>query len=232
MSLLFRVFVVSKKAQRLNFNAISSKFNFDSLLFNGIGCNCKVSENFFNIIIKKIFLLKINFNECIFIIIQLPKIKSSYTGETLFLRDYSTEAKANTTLIETETKTNINFTETPSSEKEKNIEVIYNGLLAKPIKRLKLLTLTTSWFGLSVQPLLYNKVLEAGQVTPITLPLFGFIAFLALFTPIAIHYISKRYIICVEYDHKNDKYIATNYSFLSFKNKVCIYYNRDYYFYT
>ncbi|XP_014209091.1 transmembrane protein 70 homolog, mitochondrial [Copidosoma floridanum] len=124
-----------------------------------------------------------------------------------YQRDYSTKSTAPKTV-------------TTSNDEVNDREIVYTGLLTPTIRRLKLFTLCTSTFGLGMQPMLYNKILLAGEVSAITLPLFGCIAVLALSTPLLLHVVTKRYITSVEYDNKNNKYFATTYTLFVRKNLI------------
>ena len=101
-------------------------------------------------------------------------------------------------------------------------EVIYVGPLAKNIRRIKILSLGTSFFGIAVQPLVYFKAVSAGQVNTFTLPLFALIGAFAIATPLLLNIITKRYILQIDYDSKSDKYIAHLYNLILLRKKVKI----------
>jgi len=135
------------------------------------------------------------------------RCKVLQTKGTSFMlrRDYSTK-DSNTEAVS-------------SANIDGHTQVIYNGLLSTNIRRIKLFSLATSITGIAMQPMLYQKMVTAGEVSAMTLPLFGCIAIFALSTPPLLHYVTKRYIVSLAYDEKNGKYIATNYTLFGVKRK-------------
>ncbi|CAL8096591.1 unnamed protein product [Orchesella dallaii] len=89
--------------------------------------------------------------------------------------------------------------------------VVYKGLLADQMRRLKLFSLTTSAMGLAMQPVLIQRSVEiplGGKIAA-----FGMVGFFTFGTPILIHLIAKKYVNELVYDPQNDSYQATTLSF-------------------
>lgn len=111
---------------------------------------------------------------------------------------------------------------TQTAGKTDKNEVIYSGFLTKNIQRIKIFSLTTSVVGLSVQPLVYTQAIAAGTANSLTLPAFAMIGVFAVVTPLLLNFVTKRYIISVEYKSKEDKYVATVFNFFAMKKQVII----------
>lgn len=109
-------------------------------------------------------------------------------------------------------------------QKTDDTEVIYSGFLTKKILRLKVLSLTTSAIGIGIQPAVYTKAIADGTANSLTIPAFAFIGVLAIVTPLLLNFVTKRYIISVEYKPKEDKYVATYYNFFAMKKQVIYYF--------
>lgn len=87
---------------------------------------------------------------------------------------------------------------------------IYSGNLTRQIRNIKVFTLMTSTAGLTAQPFFYLKAVENDNIA-----IFGMIAlvgFLSVVTPLVIHVVTKKYVTCLYYNAKEDKYIANTYS--------------------
>ncbi|XP_045110610.1 transmembrane protein 70 homolog, mitochondrial-like isoform X2 [Portunus trituberculatus] len=95
---------------------------------------------------------------------------------------------------------------------------IYNGILSTQIKMVKFFSLSTSVLGLSVQPILFQKLLgnDAGVLVAVA----SFVSFFTFVTPLLIHWIAKKYVTCLEYDPEKDVYSATTLSFFLLEKKV------------
>jgi len=96
--------------------------------------------------------------------------------------------------------------------------VVYQGMLAEQMKRLKLFSLTTSAMGLAMQPVLLQKSAEiplAGNIA-----VFGMVGFFTFGTPFLIHLIAKKYVTELIYDPQSDTYQAGTWSFFMRKKKT------------
>lgn len=109
--------------------------------------------------------------------------------------------------------------------KEENVDIgpgtwkeIYHGILSTQIKMVKFFSLSTSILGLSVQPILFQKVL--GTNAGILVAVGSFVGFFTFVTPLLIHWITKKYVTSLEYDPKRDVYSATTLSFFLLEKKI------------
>lgn len=95
---------------------------------------------------------------------------------------------------------------------------IYHGILSTQIKMVKFFSLSTSILGLSVQPILFQKLLgtNAGMIVAVG----SFIGFFTFVTPLLIHWITKKYVTSLEYDPERDVYSATTLSFFLRNKKI------------
>ncbi|XP_063872741.1 transmembrane protein 70 homolog, mitochondrial-like isoform X2 [Scylla paramamosain] len=94
---------------------------------------------------------------------------------------------------------------------------IYHGILSTQIKMVKFFSLSTSILGLSVQPMLYQKLgADAGMLVAVA----SFVGFFTFVTPLLIHWIAKKYVTCLEYDPEKDVYSATTLSFFLLEKKI------------
>ncbi|KAJ8669852.1 hypothetical protein QAD02_001111 [Eretmocerus hayati] len=98
--------------------------------------------------------------------------------------------------------------------------LIYEGMLIKNIRNLKIFTLCTSTIGLSVQPFVYQKAMEAGTINSMTLPLFTLVGIFAIGTPLMIHAFTRRYVLYVHYFPEEDKYMATTFNLFAREKKT------------
>lgn len=110
-------------------------------------------------------------------------------------------------------------------KKEGNVDIgpgtwkeIYHGILSTQIKMVKFFSLSTSILGLSVQPILFQKLL--GTDAGILVAVASFVGFFTFVTPLLIHWISKKYVTCLEYDLDKDVYSATTLSFFLMEKKI------------
>jgi transmembrane protein 70 len=117
----------------------------------------------------------------------------------------------------------IRYLSTNNQEIPKNRTEIYYGNLTRQIKALKYFSLFTSTGSILSQPFLYLKAMESGNTGAIV-GIFAFVGFLAMTTPLLIHFITKKYITHLYYDAEQDKYIANTYSLFVRKKEVFISY--------
>ncbi|KAL7292144.1 hypothetical protein TKK_0014218 [Trichogramma kaykai] len=103
---------------------------------------------------------------------------------------------------------------------ESECEIVYMGQQNKNIKNIKMISLSTSLMGLSVQPIVYQKAVLSGEVTNFTLPIFALLGLFALATPPLLNLITKRYILSIEYYPKRDKYVASVYTLFARQKKI------------
>jgi len=91
------------------------------------------------------------------------------------------------------------------SEKE-----IYNGILSTQIKLVKTFSLTTSFIGMAVQPVLWTYSTANAAVVVGAGAFLGFFTFV---TPLLIHSFAKKYVTKLYYNQVEDKYTAVVYNF-------------------
>ena len=108
------------------------------------------------------------------------------------------------------------------SEKDKNSEekeLIYTGLLRNKIRRIKLFSLTTSFFGIGAQPFVYMNAVSSGSPDAL-FPVFTLIGLFAVATPLMLHLCLKNYVLEVYYLRESDSYLATFYNIFCRKQEV------------
>lgn len=98
--------------------------------------------------------------------------------------------------------------ELPQEHPEKG-KLIYVGSLRSMVTTVKAFSLSTSILGLSFQPFLYNRASDSDL--PLFLKLFmgGFLNVFIFFTPVMLHFITKRYVTSIYYNSKSKMYTAT-----------------------
>jgi len=94
---------------------------------------------------------------------------------------------------------------------------IYNGILSTQIKLVKTFSLTTSFIGLAVQPVLWTYSTANAAVVVGAGAFLGFFTFV---TPLLIHSIAKKYVTKLYYNQVEDKYTAVVYNFLLKPKKI------------
>ncbi|XP_042886511.1 transmembrane protein 70 homolog, mitochondrial-like [Penaeus japonicus] len=114
-----------------------------------------------------------------------------------------------------------------SAKSEDKIEVdigpgtwqeIYRGILATQIRMVKTFSLSTTMLGLMMQPIIVQKAAETSF--GIVVAMGSFIGFFTFVTPLLIHWITKKYVTRLEYDHEKDLYSATTLSFFLREKKI------------
>jgi len=89
---------------------------------------------------------------------------------------------------------------------------IYNGPLAPKIRLVKRFSLASSFFGLLVQPVLIQKVIEEDLTLGFAVFTGVIVQFFTFVTPVLLHYVTKRYIRNIYYNAKEDTYTALSYN--------------------
>jgi len=87
---------------------------------------------------------------------------------------------------------------------------IYNGILSTQIKLVKTFSLTTSFIGMAVQPVLWTYSTASAAVVVGAGAFLGFFTFV---TPLLIHSFAKKYVTKLYYNQVEDKYTAVVYNF-------------------
>uniref|UniRef100_A0A2S2QSM0 Transmembrane protein n=1 Tax=Sipha flava TaxID=143950 RepID=A0A2S2QSM0_9HEMI len=110
------------------------------------------------------------------------------------------------------TESKINNSNVPTNDpgEWKNV---YKGMLAPRIRNLKIVSFVTSGMGLLIQPLLLQKASEMGSSLVATIGICTITGFFTFITPVLIHLVTRKYVTSVEYNEKNDEYMATVISF-------------------
>lgn len=80
----------------------------------------------------------------------------------------------------------------------------------------------TSGAGLCIQPLLLQKASEVGSSIAATIGVCTIAGFFTFVTPILIHLVTRKYVTSLEYNEKNDEYIATVISFFLKEKKASV----------
>lgn len=96
-------------------------------------------------------------------------------------------------------------------------------MLAPRIRNLKIVSFLTSGVGLCIQPMLLQKASEVGSSLAATIGVCTIAGFFTFITPVLIHLVTRKYVTSVEYNEKNDEYIATVISFFLKPKRVSIF---------
>jgi len=96
---------------------------------------------------------------------------------------------------------------------------IYKGMLTFQVRRIKTFTLGTSLMGLSLQPLLYEKMSSSSSIS-LAVAGASIVGFFTFFTPFLIHYVTKKYVTEIIYDPAKEEYIATVFNFFLTKRQI------------
>ncbi|XP_050396520.2 transmembrane protein 70 homolog, mitochondrial [Patella vulgata] len=112
--------------------------------------------------------------------------------------------------MNTETKGEIEpLSGLPFEDQEKG-QLIYSGPLAKLVKRVKLFSLSTSFIGLGLQPLI---LLNDSTTLATKIAVGGFVNFFIFLTPLLIHFVAKKYVTTVYYNETTGQFTATTHTF-------------------
>jgi len=96
---------------------------------------------------------------------------------------------------------------------------IYKGQLTPQVRRIKTFTLGTSIMGLSLQPILYEKMSSSSSISLVVAGA-SIIGFFTFFTPFLIHYVTKKYVTEIIYDPVSEEYTATVLSFFLTRKQI------------
>ncbi|XP_017775131.1 PREDICTED: transmembrane protein 70 homolog, mitochondrial [Nicrophorus vespilloides] len=96
---------------------------------------------------------------------------------------------------------------------------VYFGNLSRQIKNVKIFSLMTSVAGLAAQPIIYLELSKL-QSVPLLVVGCSFVGFFTFATPILLHFVTKKYVIKLDYDRVNGSYIATTYNVLCMEKKL------------
>ncbi|KAI5700912.1 hypothetical protein M8J75_004138 [Diaphorina citri] len=97
-------------------------------------------------------------------------------------------------------------------KENKNDILIYEGPLASRIRLAKLFSLSSSMIGISLQPILYQKTLEAGTGLAVTIGGAIFLGFFTFVTPVLLHLVSRKYVSHLFYNPNTDEFTASTYN--------------------
>lgn len=92
-------------------------------------------------------------------------------------------------------------------------KLIYVGSLSKFVKIVKAFSVSSSIVCLGMQPYLYIAAQESALPVFAQVLVGGFFNFFIFVTPLALHWITKRYLINMHYNSVEQKYYGTSYSF-------------------
>ncbi|XP_063702532.1 transmembrane protein 70 homolog, mitochondrial [Culicoides brevitarsis] len=90
---------------------------------------------------------------------------------------------------------------------------VYDGVLAKQIKAVKIFSLASSVTGLVMQPILYKQSKIIGGLA-VQIGVMGVVGFFTFVTPFLLHFVCKKYVISMDFNHKTNEYSALTYSLL------------------
>ncbi|CAG9763131.1 unnamed protein product [Ceutorhynchus assimilis] len=91
-------------------------------------------------------------------------------------------------------------------------KTIYYGPLTPHVRAVKMFSLSSSVVGLAVQPVLYNEILSTGNI-PMILAAYSFIGFFTLLTPVLLHFVTKKYVLELQFDEPTSTYTAQTFNF-------------------
>lgn len=111
--------------------------------------------------------------------------------------------------LQLSTKSEVNSPTVQTSEWQN----VYKGMLTSRIRNLKIVSFMTSGVGLCIQPMLVLKASEVGSSLAATIGVCTIAGFFTFITPVLIHLVTRKYVTSLEYNKKNDEYIATIISF-------------------
>ncbi|XP_042877528.1 transmembrane protein 70 homolog, mitochondrial-like [Penaeus japonicus] len=143
-------------------------------------------------------------------LLSIQQSKCSKPQLALFARKYSNEAQKP---VSAKSEDKIEVDIGPGTWQE-----IYRGILATQIRMVKTFSLSTTMLGLMMQPIIVQKASETSF--GIVVAMGSFIGFFTFVTPLLIHWITKKYVTRLEYDHEKDLYSATTLSFFLREKKI------------
>lgn len=116
-----------------------------------------------------------------------------------------------------------NDTPLKDTEKEPKAEWmrIYYGTLSERMKMVKVFTMGTTALGLLSQPILFAKGTELGG-RGVGMLLCTVASFFTFVTPSLFHFITKKYVVSMDYNQNTDEYRATILSIMLKKIEVSI----------
>jgi len=94
---------------------------------------------------------------------------------------------------------------------------IYEGILSTQVRMVKLFSLSTSMMGVAMQPIIAQKL---GSSVGLVVAVGSFVGFFTFVTPLLIHWLTKKYVMRIDYDPKTDMYSATTLSFFLREKKI------------
>lgn len=104
--------------------------------------------------------------------------------------------------------------------KSKDDILIYEGPLVSKIRLAKLFSLSSSMIGLALQPMLYQKTVEAGTGLAVTIGGAVFLGFFTFVTPVLLHLISRKYVTHLLYNSYTEEFTAFTYNIFLFPVEV------------
>lgn len=104
--------------------------------------------------------------------------------------------------------------------KSKDDVLIYEGPLVSKIRLAKLFSLSSSMIGLALQPMLYQKTVEAGTGLAVTIGGAVFLGFFTFVTPVLLHLISRKYVTHLLYNSYTEEFTAFTYNIFLFPVEV------------
>uniref|UniRef100_A0A8D8Y705 Transmembrane protein 70 homolog, mitochondrial n=1 Tax=Cacopsylla melanoneura TaxID=428564 RepID=A0A8D8Y705_9HEMI len=90
--------------------------------------------------------------------------------------------------------------------------LVYEGPLSSRIRHAKIFSLSSSAIGLAMQPVLYQKTLEAGTGLAVTIGGAVFLGFFTFVTPVLLHLVSRKYVTHLFYNPSTEEFTASTYN--------------------
>uniref|UniRef100_T1JLB4 Transmembrane protein 70 homolog, mitochondrial n=1 Tax=Strigamia maritima TaxID=126957 RepID=T1JLB4_STRMM len=95
---------------------------------------------------------------------------------------------------------------------------VYEGLLTRMVKGIKIFSFSTSFLGLMCQPVLVSKSLATSSI--IIGSVGGFIAVYSILTPIILHWIVRRYVVQLYFDSNTKSFTSVTLGFFNTQKKL------------
>ncbi|XP_047353637.1 transmembrane protein 70 homolog, mitochondrial [Vespa velutina] len=95
---------------------------------------------------------------------------------------------------------------------------IYDGILKRYIRNLKIFSLSSSAFAIAIQPYFIMQSIAMDSTMGIAGSII--LGVLSITMTLLLHILTKRYVTFIYYDSERDKYLATTYSLFLLENKI------------
>nr|XP_006004574.1 PREDICTED: transmembrane protein 70, mitochondrial isoform X2 [Latimeria chalumnae] len=112
------------------------------------------------------------------------------------------------------------FSANVTSSKSEHGRLIYTGNLAKTVLGVKFFSYSTSMFSLFAMPYILLKSGVGTQSLALQIAFCGIVGFFTFITPVALHLITKGYVVRLYHNTETDTYTAVTYNALLAEKKT------------